>query len=504
MFKIEEVTEWLKKNFNKTDVLLLLGIVGIYFLTRIINIESLPIFTDEAIYIHWAKVAWKDASWRFVSLTDGRQPLQTWATIPFLKLFPDNALLAGRLFGVASGFCTLAGIFTLLFYLFGKRTAFIGSVLYIFTPFFMFYDRMALADSAVNAGFVWILFFSILMVNTQRLDISLLFGLVSGIFLLTKSSIRLFMGLSAFSPILILSKKSSKLLLMLVNYFLLLACTVFLALVLYNVQRLSPFFHFVSQKNLTFVMSFSEFLQRPFSYFYSNFKLIPLYTSWELGWGLIPFAILGLIKLFRKNLRLSLYILLWLLVPYIAISFFSKVLYPRYLTFFGTLIVLYASYFFSGLKLKKLASMLFLVLILSMVYFDYPILFNLSLIHFPPIDRGQYVEGGSSGKGLREIVALAREKSKEKRVILLAEGNFGMAGDAMDVFLKPGDNIFIKGYWPLDYAQLKENQRELNGALVYAVFVYRTDYPMDWPLKLVKQYDKPGGRSSIYLFELLK
>ena len=504
MFKVEEIIKWFRKNFNKTDVLLFLGIVGAYFLTRIINIESLPIFTDEAIYIHWAKVAWKDASWRFVSLTDGRQPLQTWATIPLLKLFPDNALLAGRLFGVASGFCTLTGIFTLLFYVFGKRAAFIGSVLYVLTPFFMFYDRMAIADSAVNAGFVWILFFSILLVNTQRLDISILFGLISGVSLLTKSSVRLFVGLSALSPILILSKKTPKLFLRLVNYFLLFACGIFLAFALYNVQRLSPFFHYVSQKNLTFVMSFSEFLQKPFSYFYSNFKLIPLYTSWELGWGLIPFAVLGFVALFRKHQRLSLYLLLWLLIPYIAISFFSKVLYPRYLTFFGILLLLYASYFFSVLKVKKIGAVLFFGLVVSMAYFDYPVLFNPSLVHFPPIDRGQYIEGGSSGQGIREIVAFAREKSKEKRVVLLAEGNFGMAGDAMDVFLKPNDNIFVKGYWPLDYVQLKENQKELDGAFVYAVFVYRIDYPMDWPLRLVKRYDKPGRRSSIYLFELLK
>jgi len=504
MFKIEEVVGWLRKNFNKTDVLLLLGIVGMYFLTRIINIESLPIFTDEAIYIHWAKVAWKDASWRFVSLTDGRQPLQTWATIPLLKLFPDNALLAGRLFGVASGFCTLMGIFTLLFYLFGKRTAFIGSVLYVFTPFFMFYDRMALADSAVNAGFVWILFFSILLVNTQRLDISILFGLISGISLLTKSSVRLFVGLSAFSPILILSKKNPKLFLRLINYFLLFACTVVIAFFLYNVQRLSPFFHFVSQKNLTFVMSFSDFFKKPFAYFSSNSKLIPFYLSWELGWGLVLFAILGFVTLLRKNPKLWSYLFLWLFVPYIALSFFSIVLYPRYLIFFATLFLIYASYFFSQLKVTKFVWVVILGFFITLLYFDYPILFNPPLLHFPPIDRGQYIEGGSAGWGLKEVVGFAREKAKEKRVILLAEGNFGMAGDALDVLLRSDDNIIVKGYWPLDYAQLKENQKELDTTLVYAVFVYRMDYPMDWPIRFVKRYDKPGGRSSIYLFELLK
>src|SRR3989344_1460446 len=163
MFDIFAVISWVKKNFSKKDFLLILILLIVYFSTRLFNLDKFPIFSDEGIYIHWAKVAWHDASWRFISLTDGKQPLQTWGTIPFLKLFPDNALLAGRLFSVITGFAALIGMFTLLFYLFNKKTAFVGCFICVFTPYFLFYDRMALVDSAVNAGFIWILFFSILL-----------------------------------------------------------------------------------------------------------------------------------------------------------------------------------------------------------------------------------------------------------------------------------------------------------------------------------------------------
>ena len=124
------------KKVHKKRFLIILSLVGLYFLTRLINLDKFPIFSDEGIYIRWAKVAWHDASWRFISLTDGRQPLQTWGTIPFLKLFPQNLLFGGRMFSVATGFVSLAGIFSLLFYLFNKKTAFWGMFLYIFTPFF--------------------------------------------------------------------------------------------------------------------------------------------------------------------------------------------------------------------------------------------------------------------------------------------------------------------------------------------------------------------------------
>src|SRR3990167_1281214 len=218
MFDVSKIFFFFKKNFNRKDFLLGLGLVVLFFLSRIIFLDKLPIFSDEGIYIHWARVAWHDASWRFISLTDGRQPLQTWGTIPFLKLFPQNLLFGGRMFSVAAGFVSLTGLFSLLFYLFEKRAAFWGAFLYIFTPFFLFYDRIALADSAVNAGFIWILFFSILVIRTLRFDLTLLFGITAGMAMLTKSSVRLFIMLSAFAPILIWNKREKKIIRRTINY----------------------------------------------------------------------------------------------------------------------------------------------------------------------------------------------------------------------------------------------------------------------------------------------
>src|SRR3989344_7181671 len=219
MFDAFEIINKIKKNLTRQDLLLLLLFLGLFITSRLINLDRFPIFGDEGIYVRWAKVAWHDASWRFISLTDGKQPLQTWGTIPFLKLFPDNALLAGRLFSVATGFAGLTGMFILLFYLFGKRTAVMGSFIYIFTPYFLFYDRLALVDSGVNAGFIWILFFSILLAKTKRLDVALLFGLTTGLSLLAKSSVRIFLALSALVPVLFVERKIRKNLSQFINFY---------------------------------------------------------------------------------------------------------------------------------------------------------------------------------------------------------------------------------------------------------------------------------------------
>jgi 4-amino-4-deoxy-L-arabinose transferase-like glycosyltransferase len=505
MFELSHLFSFVKKHFGKRDILIILAIVSLYFLTRITNLLELPIFNDEGIYIHWAKVAWHDAAWRFVSLTDGKQPLQTWGTIPFLKLFPNDALMGGRMFSVATGFFALSGMFTLLFYLFGKKTAYIGSFLYVIIPYFLFYDRLAMVDSGVNGFFIWILFFSVLLARTMRFDVALMFGLTAGMGLLAKSSVRVFVGLSMLAGFLIegvpFKAKANK---KLPSFFVLFGITSALSLLIYNIQRLSPFLHFVEEKNKTFVMTFPEWLADPFAVVFHNVKIIPYYVFSELGWVIVPFAILGLIALYKKDRKLFAYFLAWILIPYAGIAFMTRVLFPRYIIFFGTLIVVLASYFLGQLKDKKLLALSLTLITAGAFFFNYPIWFDYSKIPLPPIDRGQYVEGATVGLGAREIIQYAREKSETKSVLILAEGNFGMSGDILDTFLRPSDTISIKGLWPLGETELRDHQAELKDKYVLVVLAQNPDYPKHWPVKLLKSYYKPGGTSVIHLLELTK
>ncbi len=486
------------------DVFFLLLVITVFLVTRLVRLDSFPIFGDEGIYVHWAKTAWHDASWRFISLTDGKQPLQTWGIIPFLKLFPDHALLAGRLFSVATGFVGLIGMYCLLFYLYGKRAALLGSIIYIFTPYFLFYDRMALSDSGVNAGFIWMLFFSILFADTIRLDTAIIFGIISGFSLLTKSSARLFLGLSFLAPILFLGKNIKKFVLRLINFILLFGVTSVLALLVYNVQRLSPFLHFVEEKNKTFVMTFGEFFKTPFAYVKGNLPLLPYYVMSEAGILLFTGALIGLILLLIYKRRLGGYLLCWFFFPFIAIVFFSKVLYPRYLNFFASLLVVTFTFLFTRIKKTSLLYLFVALTLISISYYDYTILFNQQNIPFPPIDRGQYITGITAGWGVKDIINYAREKSREKRVILIAEGDFGVIGDQLEVFINQGDNMMVKGYWPLNKQDLIDNQKELKNSYVFVVFSHTQTFPKDWPIELIKQYPNPGNESSIYFFRLTK
>jgi len=481
MFNILNVFAFFKKNFSKKDIYIIFGLIVLYFTTRLIRLEQFPIFTDEGIYIHWAKVAWHDASMRFISLTDGKQPLQTWATIPFLKLFPNNPLFAGRLFSVMTGFLSLIGIFSILFYLFNKKTAQIGSLLYILTPYFLFYDRMALTDSAVNMGFIWILFFSLVLVRTISLDIALIFGLVGGLALLTKSSAQMFILLAGLAPIIILKDGLKKNILKIVNYYLLFFIVLIYSFVIYNIQRLSPYLHYVGIKNTTFLMTPQEFLQAPFSMFCNNFKGVIVDIVWEAGWFLPILGVFGLITLYKKNRTLFYYLLSWFVLPFLVICSISKIIFPRYLIFFASLLVVWSAIFIADLKLSSKKNLL-IVFVIFMIFFDYKIIFDFKNISFPPVDRGQYIEGPPAGWGVAEIIDYSRKKATEKPVVLLAEGNFGLIGDMLDASLGKNDtNITVQGYWPLELSSLLENQSKLENNYVYVVFPHRTEFPQSWP-----------------------
>lgn len=82
----------------------------VFFATRLQNLNSIPVFGDEAIYIRWSQIIKSVETLRFIPVTDGKQPLFMWILAVFLKFFNDP-LFAGRLVSVFSGFEILSVIF---------------------------------------------------------------------------------------------------------------------------------------------------------------------------------------------------------------------------------------------------------------------------------------------------------------------------------------------------------------------------------------------------------
>lgn len=522
MFDYRPILAYLKNRFRILDVILITGLIGLFFAIRLTQIEILPVFNDEGIYIEWTKTAVADPTQRFISHTDGKQPLQTWLSIPLLKLFPDQALFAARLMSVFTGFAAMTGIFALLMYLWNKRTAYIGAILYIITPYFLFYDRLAMIDSGVNAAFIWILFFSILLARTRRLDIALLFGLITGVGLLAKSSVMMFLALAVFGVVLFAHlpkpKKAWKPQLLkqlpdLINFAIVYAVGAALALVISNMQRLSGLYHMVGQKNYTFIARPAELLADPLMNVTSNTWQIPYFILAEMAYLIPLIGVAGLVLLFRSQPRLFWYALLWIGLPYVVISFFNTVLFPRYIIFLATWFLILAAYAIGQLKDRRLIGAAIALVFLSTWYHNYTILFAPEKIPFPQIDRGQYIEGWPAGWGATEIIEYARSQATDTQataqepVRILAEGNFGMAADVLRSMTTPADTaIAISGLWPLGRDQLIEAQEKYQDQEVLVVLSHYEsvqEVPQDWPIELIKAYDKPGDESQLLLYRLL-
>jgi 4-amino-4-deoxy-L-arabinose transferase-like glycosyltransferase len=492
----------------KYEILAAISLVALYFITRLIILGNFPIFTDEAIYVRWSQIASNDATWRFISLTDGKQPMLIWAAMLLVKVINDP-LIATRMVSVLAGFFTLIGLWLLTYELFRNRlTAFLSSILYICYPFAVVYDRLALYDSTVTAFAVWAILFSVLLVRRIRLDIALILGFILGGGLLTKSSAIFSVYLLPFTLLLFdFKKKNWKT--NLIKWVILAAVAAGVAEVIYNSLRLSPFFHIIREKNTIFVYPFGEWIKHPFTFFIGNLKglsnwlytyLTPFYLA------LIVVALITIKKFTKEKLLLFAYFVL----PFIALALFGKVIFPRFIYFMsiyliplaavGLLeIINFANNFF---KKRKLQSIAFPILII-LLFLIYPAKVSLDFIFNPAnakiadADKRQYITEWPAGGGVKESIKYFKEQAKKGPIFIGTEGTFGLMPAGLDIYLGNNKNITTKGYWPVGEEVPKEVLENAKKMPTYFIFYqpcpsceYSGDAPDTWPVTLISKFKK--------------
>ena len=491
-------------DFLKKHRLLLLfafGIIVLYIFSRLYNILGLPIFTDEAIYVRWAQIAKNDAYWRFISLTDGKQPLFVWVAMILMKVV-EEPLLAGRLVSVMAGFASMIGLFFLGRELF--KTAWVGlvsSFIYCFYPMALVYDRMALYESLVGAFFVWSLYFIVLLARRVRLDIALILGMILGGGVITKTSGFLSMYLLPFSLILFDWQKKERL----KRFLKWLGLAVIAAIATYggySILRLSPFFHIIDEKNAIFVYPLKEWITHPFNFFINNLKT---FWDWLIAYMTWPVFLLliGVFFITRSFLREKLILLIWFLIPFVALAIFGKTLYPRFIFFMTLSLLPLASFtlFRIYLALRDVISsvsersqwdsssvnrrtrndrsegnvrLLFAILCLFIFIFafrsDYFILNDFANASIPPSDLAQYSNDWPAGGGVKEAINFFREKSKNEKIYIATQGTFGLMPYAFEIYLVQNPNIKIEGFWPIDNTIPQKVIEESKKTPTYFVF----------------------------------
>lgn len=432
---------------------IIIGLSALFLGIATWHLTRLPIFVDEALYLRWAQIAWKDASWRFISLTDGKQPLYIWLVIPFMQMIKDP-LAAGRAASVLSGLVTMLGMGYLGWLIGGKKVGFYAMLVSLLSPYLFFYYRFGIMESTLVASTIWVMSFSVLLARTRRLDIAMILGITAGLSLLVKSSSLFFTLMIPFSLLLTLKDFSPKSLLSKDNlkYLVLVGIAWLFAFVIYNIQRLSPWMHMIAEKNAFFTVEYGAIFDEP-KRLWNN-----LADVWRWQWSystppILAAFLAGIYSLYKTNKRTLVLIFIWLVGPMLGTVAVAELFAPRYIIYVTPLVLLFAAFGLASLKSTKfvlplvVASFIMPVVLISKLIFD--------PLHFPyvAVDEG-YVNGWSAGNGTKQIAEWLRarcaEVGRNQEVKVYTEGTFGILPHGLELYSQGIRNLSIEGVYPIN------------------------------------------------------
>lgn len=497
-----------KYGFKITIVSILL----FYFLSRFFFLSSLPIFTDEAIYLRWAQYLQTDFKFWDYALTDGKQPLFIWLTTAAMYVFKDP-LIAGRFVSVLAGFFSMVGLYFLGKLTFNnRRIGLLSAAMYTIYPFAIVYDRMAIYDSLVGTFAVWGLYCTIRFMRQINLNNAVLLGAVTALGTLNKTPSFFNIYLIPFSLLLFNFKKQAvKNRLFFWGVYAAIATA--LTYTVYNLLRISPFFHIINQKNAIFVYPLSEWIHHPFTYFWDNFWVGQ--RDWFIKYFGYSFILLFIGSFFIKKeyQREKSLLFIWFIVPFILLALFGKTLYPRYI-FFMTLsllpLVAYTLFFLFHFIKNKL---IFCLIILFSLFFplvtDYFILFDFANASIPSSDVNQYNNDWPSGLGVKEAIKYLGSHDTGERIALYTQGTFGLLPFAVELYLHDNPRYFIKGIWPINSEMPKELLDSAKIRPTYIIFYQPCENclgkgkaPKDWSVTPVYVKYKPSNDAWLTLYKV--
>jgi len=459
---------------------LLLFFSGLYFLTRLVNLTSLPVFCDEAIYLRWSQIMKSLPELKFVPVSDGKQPLFMWLTVPFLAVFRDP-LFAGRFLSVLAGWGSLLTIFFLAKKLFDQKTAVFSVLLYLFLPFSFFFDRLALADNLLSFFGLLSLYFSLKLADKPNPKNCLVLGTILGLSWLTKSPAIYFIALSVFSFVLI--RKSLPIYPII---------SAFIAFCFFNLLRLGPEFYMIGRRNLDYVWPLADILRHPFDplrpHLLDVFRLYFQFIS-------LPLFLFSLFSIKNSKFKIpnSKFIILfsWWLLPLLANAAIAKVFTARYILFtLPPLIILLSA------ALSRFSFPVLLILLLPNLFYLYQLSFHPFQTTLPPTESG-YTRDWTSGWGISQAAAYLRGRSLVANIIVGTEGSFGTLPNGLQIYVEKVPHLTIIGTG-LAYTSLPEpliNARNYGDEVYLLLNQSRLDLTPDQiaKLDLVNSYPKPDG-----------
>jgi hypothetical protein len=481
-----------------------------YFSTRLINLTVLPIFLDEALHVEFGR-----RPHPFLSLARTGK----WMSARIIGLFaelPIDPLVAVRLVAVLSGFVALSLIIKSGASLNSRKAGYAAALLYVISPYSLFYDRLALADAflpATTAATIW------LSVSQTRKP-TWQTGLALTVLLSTAGLL-----------------KYSALVLVLIPLLAVLVLTppvnwrrglLYAGPPLLFVSALAVIWHWLGLTPLEIaVRTEATSLQAVWLLGSQNFGVLYVLFSDMLTPPLLWVFLASLAwALFYRRRRQEWFLVLVLGVLLLPYMVFARIWYPPYLV--GSLIPLYllvarfclevhGTWAARGCSLLRgwRGAGCGALLVLPMLLQDARILSNPERAHLPPMMRESYIADWTSGYGIREAAHfLEREAGKYPggvNVIRMGLPDQPLVG--LNVYLRSSPDIRIFTLPVSIERSLDDVIRILaTGKTTFFIFDGTLNYAEnslavrrmndEFSTREIWNHPKPGGRAGFRIWEI--
>lgn len=117
-----------------------------FFITRLHGLLTMPLFMDEATHITRSQAVWQGKPFDLLLTGKALTPYFAALFYPF-----DGAIWIGRYVVVLVGGIGIAAVMVLARALHSRSAGILAGILWLFSPYFFFFERMALVDTSVAA-----------------------------------------------------------------------------------------------------------------------------------------------------------------------------------------------------------------------------------------------------------------------------------------------------------------------------------------------------------------
>ncbi len=465
---------------------------------RIVNLNKIPIFGDEALYLYLADSFLSDNAQILEGFKYGVFPIGILLYTPaiILSKFFFDPLILGRSISIIFELISAFFVFK-IGSLIDKRVAYLSVIIYSLLPLSFFHSRFALLDQLSNTFVlisVWLTLKGVYRNYFNNLNFKYIFligFLISLAFFIKPIAVLAIPAIFLTCLSKLGNNLSKRVILHIFLNFLILA--VFLGIVFF-------YFYLPASNQFTkYITDSTSSLLNIFEHTKLNLFRSKIWLSVYLTPVIFTLTIFSIIFIFFKKNLTYLWVIFWFVSVLIIASAYSANFYPRHLYQLAAPVSFIISYTLVSLFKDKLIIYLVLSLVLiQSLLLNLQIIFNPTEARLAGEDRQQFFEDSSSGTGIKEIAAKLNEVAKSDSVVFVEDD--------------PSQFWVLKSLYPVNAKIIRSNNLSKGGFIEeslisqtksltkYLVLNKNQVAQPDWPVELVSSYPKGPNRTiNLYL-----